>query len=179
MNKIKQIVFLTLLINTSVFAQSNEWKATASKISFKIKNAGLTVDGTLSGLSAKINFDINSISNNIEASIDAKTINTKNSLRDEHLREKDYFDVTKFQKITLKSTQITKEKNGNFKGTFELTIKNKKKLITIPFSFVEVDGNATLKGAFTINRLDFEVGDSSFILSDNVYISIEVKVAKK
>jgi hypothetical protein len=43
----------------------------------------------------------------------------------------------------------------------------------------EVDGNAILKGAFTINRLDFEVGDSSFILSDNVYISIEVKAVKK
>ena len=178
MNKIKNILIFLIIISTKVFGQANDWLIVSSKISFKIKNAGLNVDGTLSGLTGKINFGTQANNNSIEASIDSKTINTGNNLRDEHLRGAEYFDVTKFQRITLKSSKISKEKNGTFVGTFTLTIKNKTKLITIPFSFIEIGDNAVLKGNFVINRLDFEVGDSSFILSDNVTVSIETKVSK-
>jgi polyisoprenoid-binding protein YceI len=64
------------------------------------------------------------------------------------------------------------------KQYFTLVIKNKTKVITIPFAFIETGDNAILKGNFTINRLDFEVGDSSFILSDNVTVNIEAKVTR-
>jgi polyisoprenoid-binding protein YceI len=58
-------------------------------------------------------------------------------------------------------------------------LKGQTKDILVPFSFIEKDGKATLKGTFTINRLDFGVGESSMILSNNVVITIEVIASKK
>lgn len=179
MKFIRIFLLLYIFLCNDLFAQKQEWNVTGSKISFQIKNAGLTVDGTLSGLNSKILFDEQSASNSIEASVETKSINTNNNLRDKHLKEKDYFEVTTFPKIIIKSIRISKEKNGNYSGLFLLTIKGKTKTITIPFTFKEKNTDAIINGSFSINRLDFEVGDSSFILSDNVTVSIELRAVKK
>jgi len=156
-------------------AQNKEWKVVSSSIKFKIKNAGFNVDGSFSGLDAKIIFDNNKIiGNSIEASLNAASINTNNGSRDGHLKKAEYFDVATFPKLTMAATLFGKDKEGGWRGYFKLTIKNKTKEIAVPFSFIEKDGKATIKGSFTINRLDFGVGESSMILSDYATISIEV-----
>jgi len=163
--------FACLLAN----AQNKEWKVVSSSIKFKIKNAGFNVDGSFSGLDAKIIFDNNKIiGNSIEASLNAASINTNNGSRDGHLKKPEYFDVAAFPKLTMAATLFGKDKDGNWRGYFKLTIKNKTKEIAVPFVFIEKDGKATIKGSFTINRLDFGVGESSMILSDYATINIEV-----
>lgn len=182
----KKILFITLtLIGSLVFSQtgstgSKEWNVNSSSIKFKIKNAGFTVDGTLGGLTAKIIFDATkAYGNSIDATIESKSINTGNDTRDGHLKKADYFDVAKFPTINMKSTVISKEKDGSFKGYFKLTMKGKTKDVAIPFTFTEKEGKAILKGELTINRLDFGVGESSMMLSDNAIITIEVNATQK
>lgn len=175
-----KLILLFSLLTFFASAQSNEWVVNTSSVKFKIKNAGFTVDGAFSGLTAKINFDSNkTIGNTIEATIEAKTVNTGNAKRDAHLQKEEYFDVIKYPTISIKSATILKEKDGTFKGSFKVTIKNKLKDIIIPFSFVQNENKGTLKGSFTINRLDFGVGESSMILSDIATIEIELSVTKK
>jgi len=172
----KKILLLTF-IGTSLLmsAQNKEWKAETSTIKFKIKNAGFYVNGTLTGLTAKIIFDNSKLIGNVmEASIDAKSINTNNSSRDGHLKKETYFDVVTFPKISMSATLFGKRKEGGWNGYFKLTMKNKTKDIAVPFTFIEKDGKATIKTTFTINRLDFGIGESSMILSDYVIITIEV-----
>lgn len=165
------------MVGYTVTAQNKEWKVVSSSIKFKIKNAGFNVEGSFSGLAAKIIFDNDKIIGNMmEASIDAKSINTNNGSRDGHLRKVEYFDVATFPKITMAATLFGKDKDGGWRGYFKLTIKNKTKEIAVPFTFVEKDGKAIIKGSFTINRLDFGVGGSSMILSDYATINIEVMV---
>jgi polyisoprenoid-binding protein YceI len=77
------------------------------------------------------------------------------------------------------TTYITKEIGGTFKGIFALTIKGTTKMVPVVFSFTEIADKAKFTGSFTINRLDFKVGSSSFILSDDVTINIEVTCIKK
>ena len=183
MSKIFFIIFnllsLVVFSQTSTI-QNQEWVVTSSSIKFKIKNAGFTVDGSLSGLTAKIIFDATKgYGNSIDAVMDAKSINTGNESRDGHLKKTEYFDVLNFPSINMKSTLFGKETDGSFKGYFKLTIKGKTKDVVVPFSFIEKDGKGILKGTFTIDRLDFGVGESSMILSDRVIITIEVNVIKK
>ena len=175
------LIFISLMIfSQTLTAQNQEWQVNSSSINFKIKNAGFTVDGAFSGLSGKIIFDASKgFGNSIDASIDAKTINTGNGTRDGHLKKTDYFDVVNFPTIKMKASLFGKEANGDFRGYFKLTLKGQTKDILVPFSFIEKDGKATLKGTFTINRLDFDVGESSMILSNNVVITIEVIASKK
>lgn len=139
----------------------------------------MNVNGSFLGLNAKINFDPSkNAGNSIQASVEAKTIDTDNTTRNGHLKKEEYFDVEKYPKLTLVSTFFGKDKDV-FRGYFNVTIKDKTKAITIPFTFTEKTGKATFKGSFILNRLDFGVGESSIILSDNVTVTLEVNVQKK
>ncbi len=180
----KKIIVLIILIfnfiNTSIQAQNTEWLVQSSSIKFKIKNAGFTVDGSFGGLKANIRFDAaKSYSNTIEGTIDSKTINTGSPSRDTHLKKEEYFGVDKFPTIALKATLFAKEKDGSYTGYFKLTIKNITKDVAIRFIFTEKEDKANIKGTFIINRLNYTVGESSMILSDNVTITIDANLIKK
>jgi polyisoprenoid-binding protein YceI len=178
-NKLRVIIaicFFTL----STIAQNTEWTVTSSAITFKIKNAGFTVDGDFKGLEAKINFDASkSFSNAIEATIDAKNINTGNNSRDNHLRKEEYFSVEKFPKIKLSGSTFTKQADGSFKGYFKLTLKGITKDMVIPFTFIEKENKATIEGELKLNRRDYGVGGSSIMMSDNVSLTIKTELEKK
>lgn len=174
-----------LLIGISYFSFSQEinnemeWKLLSYQIKFKIKNAGFNVDGVFTGLQTKITFDQKLIDKcYILASVESKTINTGNSARDGHLKKPDYFDVIKYPKIILESNRITFDATQKYKGIFKLTIKNKTKEIEIPFTVIEKEGKATFEGKFTINRRDFDVGGSSFILADTVELVIKANLTR-
>jgi polyisoprenoid-binding protein YceI len=178
----KKTFFTTifLLLALVSFTQNQQWAIVSSDITFKIKNAGFTVNGKFGGLTGLIQFDATKTSDNkIEASVDANTINTGNSTRDGHLKKEEYFSVDKFPKISMTTTTLTKEVDGKFKGLFTLTIKSISKIVPVLFAVTEQEGKVKFTGSFTINRLDYTVGSSSFILSDNVTINIDVTCVKK
>ena len=183
MKKIRSIIFGVLcvfMLAHNSFSQNTEWTVNSATVKFKIKNAGFIVDGAFTGLTAKISFDeTKSYGNFIEATVDSKSINTGNGSRDGHLKKAEYFDVEKYPKITMKATVFSKEKDGTYKGYFKITMKDKSKDLFVPFTFSEKDGKTNFKGSFTINRLDFTVGESSMILSNNVTLFLEVNAIKK
>ncbi len=178
-----KIFFLPLLLSLFGFvgsAQNNtQRKVKASTVTFKIKNAGLTVNGTLTGFSANIIFDADKgFGNKIDASVDANTINTGSTSRDNHIKKEDYFWVEKFPKISMKGTVFSKEPDGKFKGFFTITIKGISNSVPIIFNFIETGAAAKMQATFKINRLDYKIGESSWVLSDDVNISIMVELDK-
>ena len=79
---------------TIIALAATTWSPTTGSVQFHIKNAGITVDGTLKGLSASVKFDENDLVNSsIYASVKTATINTGIDKRDEHLKKDEYFDV--------------------------------------------------------------------------------------
>lgn len=173
------LFFAALLMCGFATAQNQSWKVTSSRVSFKIKNAGLTVDGSFQGLEATIEFDpAKGFGNKIEASVDVKTINTSINARDNHLKKEEYFDAEKFPKITMKSSSFSKEADGRFKGFFSVTIKGTTKTVPVIFTFTETNGKATFSGTFQLNRLDYKVGESSWVMSDNVNVTLVVEAVK-
>jgi len=174
------LLVLLVFIGSNLFAQNTAWAVASSSVSFKIKNGGFNVDGKFGSATATIIFDETKTTGNIiDATIDAKTINTGNGIRDGHLKKEEYFDIEKYPKILMKATALTKESNGSFKGNFKLTLKNITKDIVVPFTFSQKDGKGVFKGNFTINRLDFGVGQSSMIMADKVTITMVLNVIKK
>ncbi len=114
----KRVIYIALFIFIALTskAQNQEWTIVSSGVSFKIKNAGFTINGKFSGLTGAIQFDpTKSSENKIEASIDAKTINTNNGTRDGHLKKEEYFSVEKFPKITMSTTSIPKKQTESLK----------------------------------------------------------------
>ncbi|HEY8780948.1 MAG TPA: YceI family protein [Mucilaginibacter sp.] len=150
---------------------------TRSAITFQTKNMGIGVGGTISGLQADIRFNpVNLASSAIDASVDAGSINTDNSSRDDHLKDEDFFDVSHYPKIIIKSVSFRHKSGDKYAGLFNLTIKGKTKLMEIPFTITEKNNTIAFKGSFNLNRLDFGIGDSSLILSNEVTVNVDAMV---
>ncbi len=173
-----KIILIFLFFLDSSFSINDQFKPidAESTINFNINNFGLTTKGSLKGLNGTIVWDNkNTNACNFLISVDATTINTNNSLRDTHLKKVDYFNVTKFPTITIKSTKIINIDNGNlFEMEANLTIKGVTKKIKIPFTTIERSKGVLFNGKFEIDRKDYGVGGSSLSLSNTVKINLNV-----
>lgn len=146
----------------------------AAEVHFRIVNAGLTVDGSLTGLTATGQFDPAHLElASVQAAVPVRTIQTGISLRDKHLQKPDYFDAEKYPVITMQSTAFRKTGREQYEGTFTLTIKGLSHEVKLPFT---VSPNREFRGEFRINRLDFNLGKSSLILANEVLITINTKL---
>jgi polyisoprenoid-binding protein YceI len=176
MKKITLIILLSLTGNL-LFAQAKQI-VTKSSVSYQIKNMGFVTTGVFGAVQANIAFDkAHLATSSIEASVDTKTINSDDDGRDEHLRKSDFFDVEHYPKIIMKSVSFQQKSGNNYIGQFDLTIKGKTKRIELPFTYVLNGSTGTYKGSFKINRLDFGVGDTSMVLSNDVTISITMETS--
>ena len=147
-----------------------------SKVHFVIRNFGIKTGGDLSGLKGIIRIDLARVADwSFDVTVNATTINTSNNTRDNHLRKTDYFDVTRFPLIRIKSTKITTtDKPGWYLFNGDLTIKDITKPISFLFRVNKWGEGYQFAGEFTMNRLDFGVGESSISLADNLKVSLSV-----
>jgi polyisoprenoid-binding protein YceI len=175
----KLLVFILLFCAFSSFSQELLQEDKESSITFIIKNFGFNVDGNFSNFKIISNFNANNLKESfINASIQVNSIFTDYKARDEHLLKSDYFDVKNYPEIVFESSAIEKSTDDKFIIKGFLTIKGIKKNIK---TFLEVDdteNNIIISAKFAINRKDFDVGGSSFILSKNVNIKM-IYVATK
>jgi polyisoprenoid-binding protein YceI len=174
----KNYLLLAFLIS-SCAANGQNWTPTTGQVSFKIKMLGVSVEGSFQGIKSNIQFSNNEPAS-IYASVDSKSINTNNSLRDKHLREKeDFFQVAEFPVIQMSSVSIQKSGENRYSGTFKITIKQMSKTLKIPFTFTEQDGKGQLKSSFEINRTDWNLGGNTPGMSDKVLVFISLNLLKK
>ncbi len=168
------MLFLALLYSSpAVFAQLKP-DSQESKISFTVKNFGLHVHGTVSGIEGTIAFKPEDpAAAHFVVTLKSATVKTGNDSRDKHLSKEEYFDAAKFPSIRLESTSVKAGDKGKFLLAGKLTIKGHSKDVSIPFSAVQKGKGFVFDGECSINRKDFGVGGSSTI-SDNVDISIHV-----
>lgn len=171
-----KLLFALLLAPGVLFAQYKPVEQ-GSALTFSIKNLGFNVNGSFTGLDGTISFDPqNAGISNFDVTINAATVNTDNTLRDEHLKGESYFDVQNYPRIRLASTKIT-GKNGNYVFTGTLSIKGKSKSISFPFTAAAAADGFVFKGSFKMNRRYFAIGGASTI-ADELEVTLNI-VAKK
>lgn len=172
------LLYITLVcFSTLTFAQTKH-TVKQSTVTYEVKNMGFKSSGKLGGLEATILFDRDHLATStIEASVDTKTIDSDNDMRDNHLKKEEYFDVEHYPKITMKSVSFKQKGGSNYIGEFDINIKGKTKRIDLPFTYITSGSTAVFKGSFKINRLDFAIGDKSVVLSNEVAVSLNVETA--
>ena len=173
-------LLFSLTILFTVNAQSYKPKDDKQAVAFTIKNFGLTVNGSFSGLLGNIQFNpFNLAVASFKVSVDAATINTGNSLRDGHLKKDDYFNASTFKKISIVSSAIT---NGSSQGTYlfegVVSIKGINQSISFPFTATKTLEGYQFTGSFKLNRRDFKVGGNSFVLSDFLVVKLAISTIK-
>ncbi|MCC1483402.1 YceI family protein [Winogradskyella immobilis] len=160
------LVLLFFSIALSSFSQNT------SSIDFTIRNLGLNVEGHFSKFSIISNFNTQNELIHLSGEIMVSSIDTGIESRDEHLLKPDYFNTKKHAIISLKSTEIIKQDSGNYLVKASLTIKGKTAKISIPVKAQKIDNTYKVTSNFEINRLDFNVGGSSFVMSKTVKINV-------
>ena len=174
------IMLAFFLLSSGLRAQT--WVFDSGRVRFSIRNAGMKVEGQFSGLEAVVEFQESQAEKaSIEGSVEVSGIQTGIGLRDRHLRGKDYFDAAAHPQIRMKLQKL--EKSGNqFSGLFQLSMKGKTKEVRLPVQFIKKSQSAcSLQTNFTLNRLDFGIGSSSWTLGDevSVLVSFELKAEAK
>jgi polyisoprenoid-binding protein YceI len=105
------LAFGTLALASAARANDYTFDAAHSSAAFKIKHLMIsTVPGKFSGFDGKVTIDDQNIGkSSVKATIDAKTVNTDNPKRDDHLRSADFFDVKRYPTIAFESKSIKKQ----------------------------------------------------------------------
>lgn len=163
-----------------------------SSLGFTVKHLMVsTVPGTFDDLQGTITYDP-AVSADFKAdvSVQAASVNTRNSKRDDHLRSPDFFDAAKFPTITFVAKSLTGAE-GKYTLAGDLTLKGVTKEVSIP---VTIEGPAKgmkgesiigLSGQLTINRQDYGViwnkalDNGGVAVSNDVNISINIEAHSK
>lgn len=151
-----------------VFAQEIDNKK--SSILFTVTDLGIEIEGKFRTFSGTVSFTPEDLEQSVfQITIPVKSINTENRMRDEHLREEEFFDAANYPNIVFTAQEVTKNKD-HFIVTGMLSIKGKSKQISIPFTYK----NASFSGHFSLDRNDYKVGGSGFLdtIGDEINIQI-------
>ena len=151
-------------------------QAQEAEITFKIKNAGVFVDGSFDSIQVVQDFDPENLNeSSFQAKIPVSTIFTGIKSRDRHLLKAKYFNVEEYPEITFNSTDILKVDEG-YELTGDLTIKGITKSIKFDFKLEEGGLSTYYSGYLELDRRDYGVGKNHLILGDLVRITIQVPV---
>ena len=158
-----------------------------SSVGFSIRHFVSNVPGRFRDFNGVIKYDKqNPAASSVELTVQAASIDTDNTDRDNHLKSPDFFDVAKYPTLTFASTKVTAKDANTLNVTGNLTMHGVTKEVTIPITVL-----GTMKGprgekagfetAFTVNRKDYgivwnrvlDAGGS--ILGDDVKVSIGIE----
>lgn len=171
-------IFVFISCTFLAHAQTN-WKTTNADVKFTIKNAGLSVNGKFNEFVGDIAFSPEFLpKSKITTSVASASISTGIEARDKHLKKEDYFNVSAHPLIVMQSKFFAKADDGTYRGYFKLTIKGVTKDIMIPFTFEEKGNRAIMTGTVKLNRLDYQVGGKSLVLSNEVTIHVKLNLEK-
>ena len=179
-----------------VFIYAANWQIDPAHSSFQFKIRHLTVSnvkGDFSKLRGAVVIDDQDITHlKIEVVIDAASVNTGHTQRDEHLKGPDFFDVTKYPIISFVSKKVIKTDANRLKDLGDLTIHGMTQGITVdvegPTPEVKDPWGSFRRGATAttkINRKDFgltwnkALDTGGLVVGDEVDIYIEVELVRK
>ncbi|MCB0356910.1 MAG: YceI family protein [Bdellovibrionales bacterium] len=193
MHKLCKLLILFTSIFTVTIVQAGDLyqiDPVHSSVSFEVPHLVISsVEGKFTDFNGTIEFaDNNFESSKVEAAIKTQSINTNNEKRDNHLRSKDFFEVSKFSTMNFISQKIVGKKD-NFVMIGHLTIKGVKKSVKFDTKYLGsvTDGYGNLKVAFLaktkINRKDYGLMWNSMVeagpvVGDEIEITLKIQAAK-
>jgi polyisoprenoid-binding protein YceI len=89
--------------------------------------------------------------------IESGTLSTKNPIRDNHLRSKDFFHVKDYPEITFNATKIANTADGAAQVEGELTVRDAKQSLSFPATY-EARGDAlVLRGEVEVDKTHYGI----------------------
>ena len=177
-------------------ASADQWQIDPSHtgVEFSVRHMMISdVKGQFEKVSGTISSNgTDPTSAQIDATIDANSIDTRVAKRDAHLKSPDFLDVAKYPTITFKSKKVEAAGPGKWKVTGDLTLHGVTKEVVLdvtgpsstikdPMGNMRAGAEATTK----ISRKDFgltwnkALETGGVMVGDEIAITIDVEAVKK
>jgi len=156
-----------------------------SHVEFAVRHLMIsTVKGRFGGVAGTVRSDASDPSGaDVEVTIDATSIDTREAQRDAHLKSADFFDVEKFPSLTFRGIRLAGDPAGDFKLTGQLTIHGVTREVTLdvtaegrgkdPWGGDRAGYSATAK----IKRSDFGLTWNQVLEAGGIAVGDEIKIA--
>lgn len=183
----------SLLMSGALSAETYQIDAAHSMAGFTVRHMMVSnVSGAFSKLSGTVEFDPNDLAQSrVEVNIEAGSVDTRNSGRDNDLRSANFFDVANYPAITFKSSKIEKAGEDKYRITGDLTLHGVTRQVVLdvdgPTPEVQTQGRYRMGASATtkINRKDFGINwsramdNGGVVVSDEVRINIDVELVRR
>lgn len=154
--------------------------------SFSYSHLGFsTQQSRFNNTKAKFTIDRAAKTGSVEATIDAKSVDTGSKLFDQHIQGEQFLDTAKFPTITYKSTKVNF--NGDVPATVEgsLTVKGVTKPVTLTITHFKCADHPMAKklacganATATIKRTEFNAGAYAPNVGDDVTLTFAIEALK-
>lgn len=188
MKHLLQIIVTAVLVLYAGVAAAGQWTVDPahSSITFRVKHIYSTVSGHFSDFKADIEFDPDNLDKSrFDFSVQVDSINTYIGKRDRHLRSDDFFHADEYPVMTFESGRIVHKQGDIYTVEGTMTVKDVSKDISVDFTFYGPKPNpmdkeklvAGFETSFSIDRLEYNVGDGRFHSMGIVGNTVEVLIS--
>lgn len=175
-------------------ATQYEIDPTHSTAQFKVRHMMIAnVKGEFTKVSGRVLFNQESpAEGQVDISIDAASISTRDPQRDDHLKSADFLDVANYPSITFRSKKISAAGKDAFEVSGDLTIHGVTRQVTLDVDSVTPEAKDPWGGArrgatasTTISRKDFgltwntALETGGVLVGEDVHITIDVELVRK
>jgi len=187
-NLIRMLLIVSAMLAIPAFGQKNTWTIDPvhTQATFQARHLSITtIRGSMSNVTGTVEWFPNDPSrDSVAATLDVKTVNTANDYRDKTLKGEDFFNVSKYPRITFKSTSVKKADSG-YEVFGNLTIAGVTRPVVLeaeppapPQKGMEGEPVTGLSATTTIKRSDFSFGTKypTSLLSDEIKITIDLEL---
>ena len=147
-----------------------------SSIGFATRQMGAPVSGSFRRFDADVRFDpkdagkgsasITIYMDEVDAGSDDGTV---------EIKRRPWFDVKNHPKAEFVSTSLKELGPGRYEATGKMTIKGRTRDVIAPVTVKKEGGLWLFEGAFSINRLDFSIGEGPWADTSTVDDKVEVR----
>ncbi len=182
---------MTSTISTSILPRTGTYviDPAHTEVGFVARHLiGTKVRGRFTEVSGTFTVAENPEESSVEATVQAASIHTNQSMRDDHLRTNDFLDVANYPTLELKSTGLKRVRDEQWILSTDLTVRGVTRPVDFDLEFLG-EGQSMQEGktvvAFSasaeIDRRDFGVSfnhsllDGSVVVGNKVVLEIEVE----
>lgn len=176
MKYVISLLALTLLVSTRVEAKPyTSLVPTASSVTFRYSQMGVSMDGSFKKFSADLQLDPSKLeSARARVVIDLSSIDTGSSEADAEVVGKSWFNVSGYPTATFVLETLKHTGAGQLEASGKLTLKGRTRDIKAP---LKLSPRGILTGNFVIRRADYGIGDGMWSKFDVVANDVAVNLS--
>jgi len=170
------LLSLLLICNQVSALEFNQVQTSESSVTFGYKQMNVPLEGKFNKFSSTMVFDPAKMANaQARLEIDVTSIDTGSAEGDDAVVGKLWFNAKAFPTASFVSTGLKAVGGNRFEAAGKLTIKGKTLNVIAPVTFQATGTRGIFEGGFTINRLDYAIGEGEWTDLGTVANEIQIK----